>query len=143
MGDKAIFVVEGDPDVRSALGEALGDLGARPVLFANVEELLAALETDTPSLLVLDLRLPGPIPATDLLFALRRTPRWSQLPTVVFTAWRDTNVPDLLNIPVIAKPHARELLAFCQAAIDAPPAQTPQAAGSSASDRIRRTGTAP
>ncbi len=140
MRKKAIFVVEGDADVRCALGEALHDLGARPVLFENADDLLTALEGDTPSLLVLDVHLPRR-PAAELLYALKRTPRWSRLPTVVFTAWRDTSVPERLNIPVIAKPQARQLLDLCRAILRGSDQDHP--AGSSASERSRRTGTAP
>lgn len=133
---ETVFVVEGDWDVRCALGDTLEDEGWRPVLFGKAEDLPLALEENQPSFLVLDLHLPG-MSGSELLLALHKRPAWARVPTAVFTAWRDLAVPHRLNIPVVMKPDVagllqliRSVLALRSVPIDSRPARQLGAPGS-------------
>lgn len=54
-----IFVVDDDVSVREALGNLLESVGFETQLFSSTEQFRAALRPETPSCLVLDVRLPG------------------------------------------------------------------------------------
>jgi len=53
-----VFVVDDDPLLREALGKLLCSVGFRVELFGSAPELLQTKLPDTPSCLVLDIRLP-------------------------------------------------------------------------------------
>ena len=54
-----VFVVEDDPSMRSALNNLLRSAGFEPQLFTSAEEFLDTDRLDSPSCLILDIRLPG------------------------------------------------------------------------------------
>jgi len=54
-----IFVVDDDASVREALGNLLESVGFDTRLFGSTEQFRGASRPDTPSCLVLDVRLPG------------------------------------------------------------------------------------
>jgi len=54
-----VAVVDDDESVRESLPELLGELGFAVRAFSSAEEFLAAPRAETPSCLVLDVRLPG------------------------------------------------------------------------------------
>ena len=54
-----VFVVDDDPSVRRAIKRLVGAVGLQVELFASPQELLLAKRPDSPSCLVLDVRLPG------------------------------------------------------------------------------------
>src|SRR5690349_10547860 len=54
-----IFVVDDDASVREALGNLLESVGFDTRLFASTEQFRGTSRPDTPSCLVLDVRLPG------------------------------------------------------------------------------------
>jgi FixJ family two-component response regulator len=54
-----VFVVDDDASVRSALGDLFASVGLQVQLFGSPNEFLRASLPDTPSCLVLDVRLPG------------------------------------------------------------------------------------
>jgi FixJ family two-component response regulator len=54
-----VFVVDDDAAVRDAIRDLLESVGLRVESFASGREFLAASKTDTPSCLILDVRLPG------------------------------------------------------------------------------------
>jgi len=55
----AVFVVDDDASVRTALSSLMRSVGLRVELFASAAEFLAAKRHDGPCCLVLDVRLPG------------------------------------------------------------------------------------
>jgi len=55
----AVFIVDDDASVRTALSSLIRSVGLRVELFASATEFLAAKRPDGPSCLVLDVRLPG------------------------------------------------------------------------------------
>jgi len=59
-GDDAIvYIVDDDPSMCEALTRLLGTVGLRAQAFRTPQEFLRAKRPDTPSCLVLDVRLPG------------------------------------------------------------------------------------
>jgi FixJ family two-component response regulator len=54
-----VFVVEDDPSMRNALKNLLRSVGLESQQFASAQEFLDADRPDTPSCLILDVRLPG------------------------------------------------------------------------------------
>jgi FixJ family two-component response regulator len=56
--EPVVFVVDDDPLLREALGKLLCSVGFRVELFGSAPELLQTKLPDTPSCLVLDIRLP-------------------------------------------------------------------------------------
>ena len=54
-----VFVVDDDLSVREALGSLIRSAGLKVETFASAQEFLARPRADTPSCLVLDVRLPG------------------------------------------------------------------------------------
>ena len=57
--DDLIFIVDDDPDVTELVSAALEDAGHRSESHADAESALAALERSDPSLVLLDMNLPG------------------------------------------------------------------------------------
>jgi len=53
------IIVDDDEDMRDALANLFGSVGLEVVVFGSAQELLAATLPETPSCLVLDIRLPG------------------------------------------------------------------------------------
>ncbi|MGY8668407.1 response regulator [Bradyrhizobium sp. UFLA05-109] len=54
-----VLVVDDDPDLRASVGRLLRSLGINVQLFASISEFLKSDLPDSPSCLVLDIRMPG------------------------------------------------------------------------------------
>jgi FixJ family two-component response regulator len=54
-----VLVIDDDPSIRNALGDLFASVGLRVELFGSPLEFLRSTLPDTPSCLVLDVRLPG------------------------------------------------------------------------------------
>src|SRR5215471_19422659 len=54
-----VLVIDDDPDVRASVGRLLRSLGLNVQLFASIADFLGFNQTDGPTCLVLDVRLPG------------------------------------------------------------------------------------
>ena len=54
-----VIIVDDDDDMRGALANLFNSVGLEAVVFGSAQELLAAKFPETPSCLVLDIRLPG------------------------------------------------------------------------------------
>ena len=57
--DSIVFIVDDDPSMCEALTRLLGTVGLKTQAFKTAQELLSTKRPDTPSCLVLDVRLPG------------------------------------------------------------------------------------
>ena len=57
--DSIVFIVDDDPSMCEALTRLLGTVGLKTQAFETAQELLRTTRPDTPSCLVLDVRLPG------------------------------------------------------------------------------------
>src|ERR1700686_3444805 len=58
-GASTVFVIDDDPSVRAAIQGMLKSVGLRSEIFATPQEFLRRKESDGPSCLILDVRLPG------------------------------------------------------------------------------------
>ncbi len=55
----AVFVIDDDPSMRSALDDLLRSVGLDVILSSSAQEFMQAVRPDVPGCLVLDVRLPG------------------------------------------------------------------------------------
>jgi two-component system nitrogen regulation response regulator GlnG len=83
---KPIWIVDDDASIRWVLEKALARDGLETKSFASAREALAAFETETPQVLVSDIRMPGES-GLDLLQAVKE--RHPGLPVIVITAFSD------------------------------------------------------
>ena len=81
-----VFVIDDDAGVRLALESLIGSAGLRVACFASAEEFLRQRHTDSPSCLVLDVRLPG-LSGLDLQLELAGIPY--RIPIIFITAYSD------------------------------------------------------
>src|SRR6201996_7495675 len=81
-----IFVVDDDRDVRESLQELLESVGLHSQSFGTAQEFLAVGRNDSPSCLILDVRLPG-ISGLDLQHELKRGK--ASIPIIFLTAHAD------------------------------------------------------
>jgi FixJ family two-component response regulator len=86
MATATVFVIDDDAGVRQALESLLGSVGLRVACFASPEEFLRQRHTDSPSCLVLDVRLPG-LSGLDLQQELAGTSY--RIPIIFITAHGD------------------------------------------------------
>ena len=83
---KPIWIVDDDQSIRFVLERALAREHLQTRLFSNPREVLAALEDDTPQVLISDIRMPGGS-GIDLLAQVRE--RCPDLPVIIMTAFSD------------------------------------------------------
>lgn len=83
---KPIWIVDDDQSIRWVLEKALSRENLLNRSFTNVRDALAALEEETPQVLVSDIRMPGGS-GLDLLQAIKK--RHPGLPVIVMTAYSD------------------------------------------------------
>ncbi len=83
MGKK-VLVVEDNPAMVALLTDALIDAGLTVVSAENGEKGLAAVETEKPDLVILDLMMPV-MSGLQVLRTLRRQPETQYLPVIVLT----------------------------------------------------------
>jgi len=83
---KPIWIVDDDASIRWVLEKALARESLETRSFANAREALSAFETDTPQVLVSDIRMPGES-GIDLLQAVKA--RHPGLPVIIITAFSD------------------------------------------------------
>ena len=83
---KPIWIVDDDASIRWVLEKALARDNLKTRSFANAREALAAFESDTPQVLVSDIRMPGES-GIDLLQAVKA--RHPGLPVIIITAFSD------------------------------------------------------
>jgi len=57
--NSTVLVIDDDPDLRASVGRLLRSLGMNVQVFAAIADFLKADPPDTPTCLVLDVRLPG------------------------------------------------------------------------------------
>lgn len=107
----AVFVVDDDASVRDAVKTLLRSVGLRAEVFGSAEEFLQAGLSETPSCLVLDVRLPG---VNGLDFQEQLNKAGIQIPIIFITAHGD--IPMNLRalkagaVEFLAKPFQKEEL---------------------------------
>jgi len=83
---KSIWVVDDDHSIRFVLEKALSREGLPVRSFSNARDLLAALEEDSPQVLVSDIRMPG---GSGLELLAKVKERLPHLPVIIMTAYSD------------------------------------------------------
>ena len=83
---KPIWIVDDDESIRWVLEKALARENLATKSFANARDAIAALEFDTPQVLVSDIRMPG-ASGLDLLQTVKN--RYPGLPVIIITAFSD------------------------------------------------------
>nr|WP_316639928.1 nitrogen regulation protein NR(I) [uncultured Roseateles sp.] len=83
---KSIWIVDDDHSIRFVLEKALARDNLPVRSFSNARDVLAALEDDSPQVLVSDIRMPGGS-GLDLLAQVKE--RLPKLPVIVMTAYSD------------------------------------------------------
>jgi two-component system nitrogen regulation response regulator GlnG len=83
---KPVWIIDDDRSIRWVFEKALAreDIAFRT--FSGAQDALAALETETPQVLVSDIRMPG-ASGLDLLQQIRT--RYPQMPVIIMTAYSD------------------------------------------------------
>ncbi len=85
---KAIWIVDDDQSIRWVLEKALTRVSLPTLSFSSADDMLAALRTARPSVLITDIRMPG----KDGLALLQEIKsRHPDLPVIVMTAFTDLN----------------------------------------------------
>ena len=85
MSRKSVLVVDDHPDTGEVLSRLLERRGYNAIAVLSGEEALARLSTDLPSVIVLDVAMPG-MNGAELLREIRANPRLRDIPVVVFSA---------------------------------------------------------
>lgn len=80
-----IYCVEDDENIRELVGYALRSQDFDVQTFAGSKEFWAGLQKEIPSLILLDIMLPGES-GTEILSKLRQSPRYKNLPVIMLTA---------------------------------------------------------
>ena len=106
-----VLVVDDDDDTRMCVCTVLTEEGYEVAAAKNGQEALTMLSTIArPNLVLLDLMMPV-MSGWDLLEELKKDPKLSTLPVVVFTAAGDSRVQDRVAMkPVLRKPIDLDLL---------------------------------
>src|ERR1700730_17637391 len=119
-GRSIVFVVDDDPSVRDAISRLLGTVGLPVKGLGSAREFLAGGRPETPSCLVLDVRLPG-ISGLDFQHQLNKAN--IRIPIIFITAHGD--VPMSVKamkagaVEFLIKPfHDQDLLDAIQTAIE-------------------------
>jgi FixJ family two-component response regulator len=84
--ESVVFVVDDDASICAAVKSLLKSVGLRSESFGSTEEFLSAVRPDTPSCLVLDVRLPG---MSGLDFQAELEKRGVRIPIIFITAHGD------------------------------------------------------
>jgi len=80
-----VFVVEDDTDIKEMECFALKSSGYEAVGFSNSDSLFSALKDETPSLIILDIMLPGE-DGLSLLSALKLSEATKRIPVIIVSA---------------------------------------------------------
>ena len=129
--DRAVvLVVEDDPHIAELLDSYLRQDGYRPVAATDGEQAIALFHERCPSLVLLDLGLPGGVDGVEVCRRLRRS---SDVPIIMLTA-RSDEVDRVLGFEVgtddyVMKPFSpRELMGRVRAVLRRSAGSTPAAA---------------
>ena len=108
---RRILLAEDEPSLRLVYAEALSDAGFDVRSVASGDECLRTIAYDAPSVLVLDLKMPGTLGA-DVVRHLRQNRQTSVLPVVIITGSVSINLfPAAEDVQaVLLKPFDVDLL---------------------------------
>lgn len=87
-GNNVIVIAEDYADISQLVGDILRDEGFEVQQVSRGAEVLEAVKTYRPSLLLLDLSLPD-VPGNEVLQQLSQNPETSQVPVIIVSAYTD------------------------------------------------------
>ena len=99
----AVLIVEDDRAVAEAAAEVIGSAGYRTIVAHDGWQALDVLRRERPSVLLVDLHLPG-MSGSEFLRFVRSDPTWSQIPRVIMTGTNDPMIGIREDAPVFYKP---------------------------------------
>ena len=104
------LIVDDDPDSRELLASLVEKAGYTVVTACDGNEALELLKTIVPSVIFLDLQMPG-MSGAEFRQAQRRDRDWIRIPTVVMTGTTEVPLLDLAVEETLRKPvRIRQLL---------------------------------
>jgi DNA-binding response OmpR family regulator len=118
--ERTIVIVEDDPNIADLLDLYLRQAGFRVLQAGSGERGLELVRTQSPSMAILDLGLPGAVDGIDLCRELRAAPATAALPILMLTA-RDGEIDRVLGLEMgaddyVTKPFSpREIVARVKA----------------------------
>ncbi|HET7159607.1 MAG TPA: response regulator, partial [Burkholderiales bacterium] len=83
---KPVWIVDDDRSIRWVFEKALTRENIEFKTFASATEAIAALDTDTPQVVVSDIRMPG---ESGLVLLQKAKERYANLPVIIMTAYSD------------------------------------------------------
>ncbi len=83
---KSVWIVDDDRSIRWVFEKALGREGIDFKIFSSAQEVLDALKSDTPQVVVSDIRMPG---ASGLELLQQLKTRLPEVPVIIMTAYSD------------------------------------------------------
>ena len=98
-----ILIVDDDADCAEALGDTLQDVGYRVAMVGSAIAALRRLESERPSLIILDLLMPG-MSGEEFLARHHADPLLSGIPVIVLTATPSEFRASDGRTPVLCKP---------------------------------------
>lgn len=92
----SILVIEDEPGVAEIIAVNLAGAGHEISTVQDGEAALAALATDPPDLVILDLNLPR-VSGFRVMTVMRRTTAWAEVPVIVVTAYNFEEAVDVVR----------------------------------------------
>ena len=89
---KKILVVDDDGYVRTLVSKLLSQRGYEAVPAGDAWQAMDLLQQEPIDLIILDLKMPGPVDGEQMLFALRD--KGSEIPVIVLSGWVDEEISD-------------------------------------------------
>ena len=80
-----LIAADDDPVMREVYQYVLGDAGYEVTVVRNGRQVLAALHTQTPDLVLLDIKMPD-LSGWEVLEVIRTAPEWQDIPVVMVSA---------------------------------------------------------
>ena len=106
-----VLVVENDEGLQAVISDALEMAGYRAIPASDGSEALELLENSQPSLVLLDLFMPG-MDGFEFLRRIREDVRFEAIPVIVVTGANPRQRLGLPNTPVLRKPLDLQELLF-------------------------------
>ncbi len=82
---QCLIAADDDPVIREVYQYVLGGAGYDVTVVRNGRQVLAALHTLTPDLILLDIKMPD-LSGWEVLEVIRTTPEWQDIPVVMVSA---------------------------------------------------------
>jgi CheY-like chemotaxis protein len=102
-GSKTVLILDADPGLRRFVAKLLEPSGFLAAQVRSDHELLAALRSLQPSLIIIDFAI-AETSRFDLIGLLRRHPAWRRIPLVVVSDEHAMAFPVRVDAPIVYKP---------------------------------------